>query len=101
MATITNHSDEVHLAELLQEAHKKVQISHCYYHYRAPEKQYLVYDIVIDEATEKPMVIYQAMYGKFLKWTRHVSSWGEQVETTDGRQTTRFTVAAKPSENQN
>lgn len=34
-----------------------------YYHYRTPAQQYKILSIALCEATEKPLIIYQALYG--------------------------------------
>ncbi|XWV25629.1 TonB box-like protein [Tupanvirus deep ocean] len=61
-----------------------------YYHYRSPHDHYKVITIALDEATEKPVVVYQALYGKKLIWVRHYDVWCQNVEH-NGEILKRFT----------
>lgn len=57
-----------------------IKIGDIYYHYRSPDKHYKVLSIALDESSEKPMVVYQSLYGKNLVWTRNLDIWNQLVE---------------------
>lgn len=50
-----------------------------YCHYKSSDKHYQVISLGLEEATEEPVVIYRALYGEQLVWTRKVSVWLETV----------------------
>ena len=85
---MSNHTSEKILSQKLSCVNIKKDTF--YYHYRNPDQHYLVQGIGLDEATEEPLVIYQACYGDGLTWVRKVSVWNEEVEF-NGKMVSRFT----------
>lgn len=81
------HSSEEELATML--ANIPINRDEIYYHYRNPDKHYRIITIALDEAGEKPMIIYQAMYGKCLTWSRSYEIWTQSVEH-EGKTIPRF-----------
>ena len=84
---------EVHdkLCDKLCESYQKVIINAVYYHYKKPLLQYQVIDLGLDEASEEPVVIYKALYGKSLIWVSRVDSWCDQLEY-EGKVVSRFNL---------
>lgn len=68
------------LKKTIDQAEQEVKIGGLYAHYRQPELLYKVLAIAINESTEEPCVVYQALYGDKLIWVRALSVWSEQVE---------------------
>lgn len=68
------------LKKTIDQAEQAVKIGGLYAHYRKPERLYKVLAIAINENTEEPCVVYQALYGDKLIWVRALSAWREQVE---------------------
>lgn len=77
------------LKELIEKAKREVSVGTRYAHYKDPSKTYLVKDLVIDEATNEPGVIYQAEYGEKITFSRRLSIWLEQVKW-QGQSVARF-----------
>ena len=77
------------LKEKLHQAKQQVQIGAVYVHYKAPHQLYKLLSVVLNEETEEPYVVYQALYGDNLIWTRSVSVWSEFLEYK-GKSTPRF-----------
>ncbi len=78
------------LTKLLDAAKKQVEIGAKYKHYKSSDMTYEVIDIVIQEADNEPCVIYKALYGKQISFSRTVKVWLENVDI-DGRLLPRFT----------
>lgn len=78
------------LSERLKIAKTLIEIGATYRHYKSADMMYEVKDIVIQEADNEPCVIYRALYGNHITFSRPVKSWIEMVEA-EGRPTTRFT----------
>jgi len=76
------------LKELLEKAGRGVEVGARYRHCKSGG-EYIVRDIVLDEATESPIVIYKAEYGDKLTWVRPVDVFVEEVEI-DGVKVPRF-----------
>lgn len=74
---------------LVKQAEKRVSIGAIYRHFRTQEHLYKVVLIAIDEKTEEPSVVYQALYGDKLFWVRSLSVWCEMVEH-EGNRVSRF-----------
>lgn len=81
---------EPDFARLEREAAELVEVGATYEHYKNPEKRYTVVLIAIDEATERPCVVYKALYGDGTIWIRSVENFLETVETPAGPKS-RFT----------
>lgn len=73
------HTFEI-LNQCITSAKQQVEVGALYYHYRTPTQHYRVLAIALDEATEQPCVVYQAMYGEKLIWVRTLDAWCDQVE---------------------
>lgn len=84
------HLSQNELLSLLNTAKKQVKIGSRYRHYKSADMTYVVKDIVIQEATNEPCVIYQAQYGNKITFSRPVSVWLERVEV-EGKVVPRFT----------
>jgi hypothetical protein len=78
------------LTERLNAAKQQVEIGAVYRHYKSPDMTYKVKDIVIQEADNEPCVIYQALYGGYLTFSRPVHVWLESVAVA-GKLVPRFT----------
>jgi hypothetical protein len=62
------------------------------YYHSDPNKHYEVLLIAIDESTESPMIIYRALYGKKIIWSRLESIWSQQVRNKDNEFVSRFKI---------
>jgi len=51
-----------------------------YRHYKSPDMTYKVVAIVIQEADNRPAVVYQAEYGEKITFVRPLSVWFQTVE---------------------
>lgn len=83
-----NHLSQDQLLSLLADAQEKVSIGATYVHYKN-QLSYKVLDISILESTGEVTVLYQAGYGKNIKFTRLLSSWTEDLEV-QGKIVPRF-----------
>lgn len=77
------------LIETVKQAEQQVRVGCVYAHYRNSEQCYKVLAIAVNEATEEPCVVYQALYGDGLLWVRNASVWCDPVEY-EGKIMTRF-----------
>jgi hypothetical protein len=68
------------LDRVLMEAKQQVEVGALYFHYRSPGQSYKVLSLALDEATEEPCVVYQALYGSQLIWVRSVKAWCECLD---------------------
>lgn len=75
---MSNHSNDNLLETLVKNV--DVEIGAIYYHYRNPNLYYRVLMVAIHEETEKPVIVYQALYGKNLIWTRDAQIWNQLVD---------------------
>jgi len=78
------------LTERLDAAKQQVEIGATYQHYKSADMTYKVKDIVIQEVDNEPCVIYEALYGNHITFSRPVKNWIESVEV-DGQSVLRFT----------
>ncbi|OGC97544.1 hypothetical protein A2634_02150 [Candidatus Amesbacteria bacterium RIFCSPHIGHO2_01_FULL_48_32] len=62
-----------------------------YYHYKHPEKYYVVEFVGVLENSEEVCVGYRALYGKGILWVRTLENFLEGVEI-DGKSVKRFQV---------
>ena len=83
------HTSVDKLNQLIELAKNQVQVGAKYVHYRDLNSPYLVIGIGIQEATEKPTVIYQKEAGPI--WVRDLDSWLEPV-SVDGVTVARFQI---------
>lgn len=79
--------DSNSLKKILDNAKDSVAVGARYQHYK--EGEYIVLDIVLNEANLEPLVIYQAQYGERLTFARPISNWLENV-TNNGTTQPRF-----------
>jgi hypothetical protein len=86
-----SHTPEELLFVILDTAKEQVEIGKLYYHYKSPNDYYEVLDIVLDEASEEPIIIYKAKYGKELCWARKLNLWLEKIHLDDNITVPRFT----------
>ncbi len=89
---MSTHTNETILANTIKDI--KVKPNELYYHYREPNKYYRVLGIAINEANEKPAIIYRALYGEGLLWVRDYDIWRQEINH-NGSVTTRFIKLGK------
>ena len=69
-------------------AHKNdIQPGALFMHYK--NKDYEIITLATDEATEKPVVVYRALYGDYGAWVRRLESFCETIDI-DGNKIERF-----------
>jgi len=85
------HKSLSQCSQIVDAAKTRVHIGTKYRHYKStdPDQQYQVTNIAILEATEEPVVVYQALYGDQLTWVRPIDSFCETV-VVDGKSVKRF-----------
>lgn len=83
------HKSEDILQKEINKARKLVEVGGLYYHYKHPEKYYIIESIAIIEETEEVCVGYRALYGKGFFWIRPLKVFLEKVEI-DGKKVPRF-----------
>ena len=81
---MTKTSQKV-LDDKIKQARKKVDVGGIYYHYKNPDKLYVVEFIGLLEATEEICVAYRALYGKGILWIRTLKDFIAKVETKDDK----------------
>lgn len=84
------HTPEEEIIRRFEEARKLVSLGALYFHYKQPDKYYVVESISIDEELEQPRINYRALYGKGLLWSRLLSVFLSKVELEDGKKVPRF-----------
>lgn len=87
--TDMDRTPEDALAHLLEDARARVPVGARYSHFKHPEREYVIRDHALHEASESPLVIYEACYGSGLVFARPLSNFLEDVEHAGGR-TPRF-----------
>ena len=65
-----------------------------YRHFKG--KEYEVIGVARDSETERPMVVYRALYGEFGLWVRSLSMFTEMIER-DGQRVPRFQLIDQDS----
>ena len=83
-----NHNELDTISAKVQKAKQLVHVGSKYRHYKSIG-MYEVISIGIIEATEEPVVIYQALYGDKLTWIRPIPDFLATVEK-DGKPCPRF-----------
>jgi len=73
-------------------AKKKVKVGAHYYHFKNPDKLYLIEQIGLLEETEEVCVVYKALYGEKIVWIRTLENFLSKKETEKG-EVVRFTKA--------
>lgn len=74
-----NHLDQRELQKNLDKAVAQIKIGADYIHYKDSSKTYIVRDVAILEATNEPVVIYQAQYGEKIIFVRPLAEWLELI----------------------
>lgn len=77
------------LSQLVRAAEGQVTVGDSYVHFKHPERAYRVLTIAIAEATEEIVVVYKALYGEQLTFSRLLSSWLDEV-VWEGKTVPRF-----------
>lgn len=78
------------LSKKINKAKGKVEVGAVYCHWKDPDKRYVIESVGLLEETEKPCVIYKALYGEKLTWIRTLGDFTSNVQTGEG-ETQRFT----------
>lgn len=80
----------------LQAAEQKIPTWSLRFHRKAPEKEYIIRDIIIAEADDGVLIVYEATYESLqnIRFARPLHSFLETVETTTWASTQRFTRIA-------
>ncbi len=86
-----SHSSEEILKQSLDEASQDVLVGGIYAHYKDPTKTYEVRMLAVSELDESIEVVYRALYGMRLTFTRSLNSWCDEVEA-NGSPAKRFTL---------
>ena len=68
------------LDKILAKAKKKVEVGGVYYHYKNPNKYYVVEFVGFIEESNTPCVIYRALYGKGIVWVRTLEVFLSKVD---------------------
>lgn len=82
------HPPVEEILEKINQAKSQIEIGSKYYHYKHPDFLYTIIDIVVEEASDEPMVIYKGQ-GDGLTFARPYKSFIEQVEV-EGKMIARF-----------
>ena len=69
----------------------QVAVGGTYYHYKHPEKFYVVEFVGFLESSEEVCVGYRSLYGKGILWVRTVNNFMEKVEV-NGENISRFVL---------
>jgi hypothetical protein len=75
---------EKQLLRELERAATFVEVGGVYAHYKSPNMKYRVKELAIDTITDEPCIIYVALYGEKLTFTRPLHEWLDDVETQSG-----------------
>lgn len=68
------------LTSQINKAKKLVEVGGIYYHYKNPEKFYVVESVGFIENTQEVCVVYRALYDTGLVWVRTLTNFLEKVE---------------------
>lgn len=82
------HPPVEEILKKVNQAKSQVVVGSQYYHYKHPDFHYTIIDIVVEESTDEPMVIYKGA-GDGLTFARPIKSFLEQVEI-EGKMINRF-----------
>ncbi|HJZ06227.1 MAG TPA: DUF1653 domain-containing protein [Patescibacteria group bacterium] len=85
------HKTQEELQKGVEVALGEVKVGGMYYHYKHPEKYYVVEFVGVLENSEEVCVGYRALYGKGILWVRTLENFLEGVEI-DGKSVKRFQV---------
>jgi len=79
------------LKDKLRHAEQVIKVAKIYRHYKSADMTYEVLALAFEEETLEVVVVYKALYGDMLTFTRPVSVWLENVEF-EGSSVSRFTL---------
>lgn len=85
------HKNQEQLILEIKEATERVRIGALYFHYKHPEKIYIIESVGFFEETEEVCVGYRALYGEGILWVRKIENFLEEVEV-GGKKVKRFTL---------
>lgn len=88
---LMERTSESELLERLQAAQKRVPVGSRYTHYKRPDRAYVIRDHALHEASESPLVIYEACYCEGLVFARTLENFTEDVEH-EGVRVPRFSL---------
>lgn len=71
-----SHSQE-ELNQKINAAKKQIEIGSIYFHYKSPDKYYVIESIGILESSEELCVVYRALYDKGIVWVRTLENFTE------------------------
>lgn len=84
------HISEDTLLARLEKARHMIDFDTHYFHWKSPDKFYIIKDLALLEADEEPGVVYRAQYGRRLTWVRAISDFFSEQEKEDGKKTVKF-----------
>jgi hypothetical protein len=73
------HQTEDELQRAIRNAKEEVEVGGIYYHYKTPDKYYVVESIGFLESSEEICVVYRALYDKGIVWVRTLENFTEMV----------------------
>ena len=79
------------LKNKIEKAREKIEIGGIYYHYKDPNKKYIVLQIALLENSQNVAIVYQAEYGDKIIWIREIDNFLQVVEI-NGKKQQRFTL---------
>jgi len=85
------HKSEEILQKEIEQYSKSIKIGGVYSHYKNQKNHYEVLHLAINEADDEVYVIYKALYGEQLIFSRSADVWLEKVEV-NGRTLNRFSL---------
>jgi hypothetical protein len=85
------HKSQGELKNSIEAAKVKVKIGGQYVHFKSADMCYRIVDLAIDVNDGGISVVYRALYGEGVLFTRSLKEWLEVVEV-DGRRVSRFTL---------
>lgn len=89
MMRLMDRTPESELLKRLEDARKRIPVGSRYTHYKRPDRAYVIRDHALHEASESPLVVYEACYGKGLVFARTLENFTEDVEH-EGARVPRF-----------
>ncbi len=85
------HTSQKEFNKKIKKARKRVEVGAKYYHFKNPDKLYVIEQIGILEETEEVCVVYRALYGEEIVWIRTLENFLSEKKTEKGERVTRFT----------
>lgn len=79
MITLMERTSEQELLVRLKNARTQVPVGSRFTHYKHPDRAYVIRDHALHEASESPLVIYEACYGEGLVFARTLENFTEDV----------------------